>query len=230
VATTLAARVAVGAGRRDLADAIAGGQQVALAVLDRTGDEIQLIDAAQAELALVATPEDASLVRIADLSDASPVACLDPTTRLWRATRGGASPIATVAANVDPVARRGMVLAAALLTGIAEATRDIGAEHAKTRVQFGRPIGVNQAVKHPCADVATDEHREDAELQALSAKIVATDAAEKNAAATVQILGGMGFTFEHDANLYAKRAYLIGHMFGDTRDALSRLIELPPAI
>jgi alkylation response protein AidB-like acyl-CoA dehydrogenase len=151
--------------------------------------------------------------------------------------------VVSVTAEVDAVSRRGFVLAAASLTGIAEATRDISAAHAVSRVQFDRPIGANQAVKHPCADMAvraelawaqtlfaaltTDERREDAEFHAVAAKVVAADAAERNAAATVQVLGGMGFTFEHDANLYLKRAYVLGHAFGDTRDALSRLIRLP---
>ena len=122
--------------------------------------------------------------------------------------------------------RRGAVLVAASLTGIAEATRDISAAHAASRFQFDRPIGVNQAIKHPCADMAvraelawaqtlfaalaTDERRQDAEFHAIGAKVVAADAAERNVAATVQVLGGMGFTFEHDANLYVKRAHVRG--------------------
>jgi alkylation response protein AidB-like acyl-CoA dehydrogenase len=246
LATTLAARVAAAAGQPDLTDTITGGQQVALALPGQSAGEVYLLDASEAKLVLLATAEEALLLRIADLDGVSPVGCLDPTTRLSQATLGGARPVAAVAASADRVARRGMVLVAAMLAGLAEATRDIGAEHAKVRVQFDRPIGVNQAVKHPCADMAVhaelawaqtvmaalaiDEAREDAEFQALSAKIVASDAAERNAAATIQILGGMGWTFEHDANLYARRAFVLGHVFGQTRDALSRLIELPAAL
>ena len=80
------------------------------------------------------------------------------------------------------------------------------------------------------AALATDERRQDAEFHAIGAKVVAADAAERNAAATIQVLGGMGFTFEHDANLYIKRAHVLAHVFGDTRDALSRLIRLPAAV
>jgi alkylation response protein AidB-like acyl-CoA dehydrogenase len=69
--------------------------------------------------------------------------------------------------------------------------------------------------------------RADAELQGLSAFVVAADAAERNAAATVQVLGGMGFTFEHDANLYVKRAFLLTQLFGSVRQVLSRLVLLP---
>jgi alkylation response protein AidB-like acyl-CoA dehydrogenase len=174
------------------------------------------------------------------------VECIDPTSRLSRATASRVAPVARVPADVDPVARRGTVCTAAMLTGVAEATRDIAAEHAKVRIQFDRPIGVNQAIKHPCADMAVraelawaqtivaalaiDEGRGDAEFQALSAKVVAADAAERNAGATIQVLGGMGFSFEHDANLYLKRAHVLSHMFGDTSETLSRLIALPAPV
>jgi alkylation response protein AidB-like acyl-CoA dehydrogenase len=253
LSTTLAARVAAFGGDAELAAAVAAGQQIALGLLgaDASIDlasgavdgDLQLVDAAEADLVLVPGPDVTSVVAVGDLEGVASVECIDPTTRLSRATASRVRPVVSVTAEVDAVSRRGFVLAAASLTGIAEATRDISAAHAVSRVQFDRPIGANQAVKHPCADMAvraelawaqtlfaaltTDERREDAEFHAVAAKVVAADAAERNAAATVQVLGGMGFTFEHDANLYLKRAYVLGHAFGDTRDALSRLIRLP---
>lgn len=256
LSTTLAARVAAFGGDAELAGAVAGGQQVGLALLGAGASidpasgavdgELQLVDAVEADLVLVAGPDVASLVAVGDLEGVASVECVDPATRLSRATASRVRPMVSVTADVDPIGRRGVVLAAASLTGIAEATRDISAAHAASRVQFDRPIGVNQAIKHPCADMAvraelawaqtlfaalaTDERRDDAEFHAVSAKVVAADAAERNAAATVQVLGGMGFTFEHDANLYVKRAYVVGHAFGDTRDALSRLVGLPAAV
>jgi len=256
LSTTLAARVAAFAGDADLAASVAGGQQVALGLLGvgatidpgsgTVDGDLHLVDAAEADLVLVPGADMTSLVALADLEEVVSVECIDPTTRLSRGTASRVRPVVSVTSEVDPVSRRGGVLAAASLTGIAEATRDISAAHAASRVQFDRPIGVNQAVKHACADMAvraelawaqtlfaavtTDEHREDAEFHALGAKVVGADAAERNAAATVQVLGGMGFTFEHDANLYLKRAYVLGYAFGDTRDALSRLIRLPAAL
>jgi alkylation response protein AidB-like acyl-CoA dehydrogenase len=138
------------------------------------------------------------------------------------------------------------VLLAALQSGIATAVRDLASAHAASRVQFDRPIGVHQAVKHPCADMAVeaelawaqtllaalaiDEHRADAELQALAAKVVAGHAARHSTSATIQVLGGMGFTLEHDANLFLKRAYVLDQLLGDEREILDRLIELPAAI
>src|SRR6202034_1965809 len=189
------------------------------------------------------TKERPPLFARADLGDLTVLECIAPTARLFRVTTTGAAPVVAGAADVDPVGLRGSALVAAELTGIAEATAMLSAEHAKNRVQFGRPIGVNQAVKHPCADMAVraelawaqttvaalaiDEQRGDAELQCLSALVVAADAAERNAAATVQVLGGMGFTFEHDANLYVKRAFVLAQLLGPVRSLLARLVTLP---
>jgi alkylation response protein AidB-like acyl-CoA dehydrogenase len=254
LATTLGARVAAFGGDEVLAEAIMGGRQVGLAVLGRdttiddTGvtGELQLLDAADAELVLAAAGDEACLLALGDLDDVVDIDCIDATTRLARGTAAGVAPVARVSSGVDPVTRRGMICAAAMLSGIAEATCDISAEHAKTRIQFDRPIGVNQAIKHPCADMAVraqlawaqtivaalavDEGRGDAEFQTLSAKVVAADAAERNAGATIQVLGGMGFSFEHDANLYLKRAHVLSSLFGETSETLSRLITLPAAV
>ena len=251
LATTLAARVAAYGGNSQLGREISLGGRVGLGVLgpESTLDPggvvgtLHVVDGDDTELILVATHERAALFTQADLGELVALECIDPTTRLARATTAGAAPVVAVAADVDPVALRGTALVAAELTGIAEATAVLAAEHAKNRIQFGRPIGVNQAVKHPCADMAVraelalaqttvaaltvDEGRTDAELQCLSALVVAADAAERNAAGTVQVLGGIGFTFERDANLYVKRAFLLAQLLGPVRPALARLVLLP---
>jgi len=251
LATTLATRVAAFGGNGQLGSEISSGAKVAMGVLepgstlDRGGivGTLHVVDGGDTDLVLVATHERAALFALADLGGLAPLECIDPTARLARATTRGAVPVVAVAADVDPVGLRATVLVAAQLTGIAEATAVVSAEHAKNRIQFGRPIGVNQAVKHPCADMAVraqlawaqttvaalamDEGRTDAELQCLSALVVAAEAAERNAAATVQVLGGMGFTFDHDANLYVKRAFLLAQLLGPVRPALARLVLLP---
>ncbi|WP_285507212.1 acyl-CoA dehydrogenase family protein [Actinokineospora sp. NBRC 105648] len=101
-------------------------------------------------------------------------------------------------------------------------------EYLKVRHQFGKPIGSFQALKHRCADLAvlvagaratawyavravgTDELASVAPL----AKVVCTDALMAVAAESVQLHGGIGFTFEHDAHLYLKRAKANQHLFG----------------
>jgi alkylation response protein AidB-like acyl-CoA dehydrogenase len=162
---------------------------------------------------------------------------------LHRATGVGAAPSVVVASSVDPIERRGQVLAAAVLTGITEWARNTASEHAVNRVQFDKPIGVNQAIKHPCADMAvqaqlayaqvlfaalaTDEARPDAEFHALTALLTAAGAAETATGATVQVLGGMGFTHEHDVHLYLKRAEIWALVFGPASVRLARLLDLP---
>jgi alkylation response protein AidB-like acyl-CoA dehydrogenase len=130
---------------------------------------------------------------------------------------------------------RGSTLAAALLLGIAEATTDIAVAYAKQRVQFDRPIGTFQAIKHLLADmlVRTELARAatyaagvtlddpavgDPRRAAVTAKLMAGDAAMKNGHACIQVHGGMGFTWEVDAHLYLKRAWLLNTVFGSVDD------------
>lgn len=131
---------------------------------------------------------------------------------------------AGLSASLD-VAR---ILLAAEQTGGAQRCLDMSVEHARTRVQFGRLIGSFQAVKHRCADmlVAIEAARsalwwaaraDDAERPAAAAvaKLHAADAFFLAAAGTVQLHGGIGFTWEHDAHLYYKRAKSGQLMLGD---------------
>jgi alkylation response protein AidB-like acyl-CoA dehydrogenase len=252
LSTVLGARVAAFGGLPKLANEIAAGRRVGLAIASSPNlvgadgvlnGEFQILDADDHGLVLVVDRQVSVLVSIDDLAEETPVECIDPAVRLRRAVAHSVKPLALVSSETDPVVLRGHVLIAALQTGMTEAVRDISAEHAKNRMQFDKPIGVNQAVKHPCAEMAVqaqlayaqtlfaalciDEGRNDAELHALSAHMVASQAAESSAAATIQILGGMGFTFEHDAQLYVKRAYVLSLLLGGTSALLNRLLELP---
>ncbi len=250
VSTVLAARVAALSGAQDLADEIVAGRGVGLTVpgsLHAIGEdgsiagEVQLLDATSG-LALVLSPSVASIIDVESLGDRSRVPCVDPTVDLQRATANTLSPIAHLPASTEAVEHRAHVLIASMLTGIAEWARDAAATHAIDRVQFGKPIGVNQAIKHPCADMAVqaqlayaqtlfaalaiDEAREDAEFQALSAHVAAAGAAEFSTSTTIQVLGGMGFTHEHDAHLYVKRAEVWRRTLGGMPTHLARLLEL----
>jgi alkylation response protein AidB-like acyl-CoA dehydrogenase len=129
----------------------------------------------------------------------------------------------------------GTVLVAALQLGIAEAVTDAGVAYAKERVQFDKPIGSFQAVKHMLADmlvrveiaraavyaagvVRDDPSTGGAGRAAAAAKILAGEAALANAKANIQVHGGMGFTWEVDAHLFLKRAWVLETCFG-TADA-----------
>jgi alkylation response protein AidB-like acyl-CoA dehydrogenase len=107
----------------------------------------------------------------------------------------------------------------------------LAVDYAKMRRQFGKPIGSFQAIRHKCADVLLDVEcargvahyavRAAAELSdelpaaASLAKACSSDAYARAAAANIQIHGGIGFTWEHPAHLYYKRAKSSGHLLGD---------------
>ena len=111
---------------------------------------------------------------------------------------------------------------AAEAVGIAQRALDLGIEHAKTREQFGKPIGTYQAVAHPLAQTYTDvelarslaywaawcvaENDERAALAAASAKAFATEAAVVACERSIQVHGGTGFTWEHPLHRFYKRA------------------------
>ncbi|WP_203610926.1 acyl-CoA dehydrogenase [Streptomyces cyaneofuscatus] len=122
------------------------------------------------------------------------------------------------------------VLLAADACGTAARSLDTAAEHARVREQFGRPIGAFQAVKHLCADMlvrleqaraltwdaarAADEPSEVRELTAALAAATAPEAAYSCAKDAIQILGGIGFTWEHGAHLQLRRAVLARQLLG----------------
>jgi len=123
------------------------------------------------------------------------------------------------------------VALAAEQVGGAQMCLDMSVEYAKVRVQFGRPIGSFQAIKHKCADMllevesaksaayyagwAAAELNEELPVVASLAKAYCSDAYFHAAAENIQIHGGIGFTWEHDAHLYFKRAKSSELLFGD---------------
>jgi alkylation response protein AidB-like acyl-CoA dehydrogenase len=127
--------------------------------------------------------------------------------------------------------------------GLAEAVRDDAVSYATERMQFGKPIGVFQAIKHPCADMAvrceaalsqtlmaslhTRDGLADATLQAASAKVVASSAALRGSMANVQIHGGYGFTTEYDAQRFVKRSHVFDVLAGSGRSRLGDVLAAP---
>jgi alkylation response protein AidB-like acyl-CoA dehydrogenase len=254
VASVLGARLAARTGQPDLARAIVAGDVMAGLAQRRDGPpgdghsltgRFDLFDAPETGYLLLVDASGAGLLEVAALRDIRPLDCIDPGTRLATARADGVRPVCWVPAADEPIRLRGAVLASAILVGIAEAVRDASVEHAKNRVQFGRPIGVNQAIKHACVDMAVAAEaaleqtlfaaislrsgRPDAEFQVLAANVVAGRAAIDNAAAGIQVHGGMGYTDEHHAHLYLKRAHVLDQFFGTSRDSLGALLAAAAA-
>jgi 3-oxochol-4-en-24-oyl-CoA dehydrogenase len=135
-----------------------------------------------------------------------------------------------------------MVLSAEA-AGITRWALDTAVAYAKVREQFGKPIGSFQAIKHLCAEMlcrteqvavaAADSARaaQDGDPRQLSiaaaiAAGIAIEAAKANAKDCIQVLGGIGITWEHDAHLYLRRAYGIGQFLGGSARWLRRAAEL----
>jgi alkylation response protein AidB-like acyl-CoA dehydrogenase len=243
LATVLATRVAALGGAPELASRLLAGDARAGLVLGDVDGPVRVLDAVGAELLLVVSVFGASLHAAADVRGAVDEPCLDDASRLASGTLSG-TPLAAV--DGASVWQRGLVLSGAMLVGIAERCLQLSVDHASSREQFGQPIGVHQGIKHPIADmavraeaawpevlvaaVASDEGRADARFHALSARITAAEAAEANATRTVQTMGGMGFTFEHDAHLLVKRALVLRSTFGGDHELLAALLAEPAAI
>jgi alkylation response protein AidB-like acyl-CoA dehydrogenase len=114
--------------------------------------------------------------------------------------------------------------------------------YAKERVQFGRPIGSFQALKHRMADMLVEvetarstswaaswsaaQRDEELPRRAATAKAWCSEALVKVAGETVQLHGGIAITWEHDAQLYFKRAHAMSQLFGQPHDHRRRLFDL----
>ncbi|OBK56231.1 acyl-CoA dehydrogenase [Mycobacterium gordonae] len=164
-------------------------------------------------------------------------------------------PIADICANAVEVgddvvlANLSMTKAHALMTtllsaeavGVARWATDTASAYAKIREQFGRPIGQFQAIKHKCAEMMADTERataavwdaaraldEDSEHLGFAAAVAATlapAAAQRGTQDCIQVHGGIGFTWEHDTNVYYRRALLLAACFGRASEYPQRVVD-----
>ena len=218
------------------ATTVLGGGLAQLLVLP-AGDDVVVVDASAAGVT-VTVPQN-----------------IDPTRRAARVTLEGAP------ADVIPGGRHlltdlGRLIVAAEATGIAAECTEQAAAYAKARLQFGRPIAMFQAVKHHCANMlvaselatatvwdaarAAGDGGDQLTLTAAEAAVLALVAADECANLNIQVHGGIGFTWEHDAHLFLRRATALAAVVdaeaaahdvldlvrgGTTR---ARTIDLPP--
>jgi alkylation response protein AidB-like acyl-CoA dehydrogenase len=205
------------------------------------GHKSFVLDGHVADLVLVAGRTDAGISLFGVKGDAdgltrTPLATMDQTRKQARlefadtpawliGTDGGAE--AGLSKTLDLAA----VALAAEQVGGAQRCLDSSVEYAKTRIQFGRPIGSFQAIKHKCADMllevesaksaayyagwAAAEDSDELPVVASLAKSYCSEAYFHAAAENIQIHGGIGFTWEHPAHLYFKRAKSSELLLGD---------------
>ncbi|AOR33694.1 acyl-CoA dehydrogenase [Streptomyces fodineus] len=184
---------------------------------------------------------DAADVVSGDASDAVPLRSVDPLTPLHRI------PAACAAAapgrrrrETRPAARAGTgaagpdgclagLLTAAEQLGTAVRVQELAVQHARTREQFGQPIGAFQAVKHLCADLLVRAETARVAVYAAAvtgdaadiaaARLLADEAAVRGARDCLQVHGGMGFTWEADVHLHLKRAWVRARRAGGSTES-----------
>jgi alkylation response protein AidB-like acyl-CoA dehydrogenase len=207
-------------------------------VLD--GEKTLVPDAAGADLFLVTTSDGRRHVVEAGAAGVTvvPEISIDTTRRLSSLRLEGVrvAPDATLpgaGADYEVVFDRACVALAAESTGLARRTLEMAVAYAKDRQQFGRPIGTYQAVSHRCAQMlletenarsavygaawAADAAPEELRRSSSMAKAYASDAGWRVPDASIQVHGGIGFTWEHDLHFFLKRGRANASMYGDAK-------------
>jgi alkylation response protein AidB-like acyl-CoA dehydrogenase len=216
---------------------IASGEGRGAAAFERRSNDL-VPDAAGAAV-LVLNDGDGAVLVEASQAQVEPVELIDATRSYARAS---ASDGDALPGDVEAAADRSVVALAAELTGLSQRALEMAVEYAKERQQFERPIGAYQAVSHRCAGMLydTEEARSltyyaawcaDAEpeslpLAASMAKGRASDAAWRVTNDALQVLGGIGFTWEHDLHFLLKRGKVGAELLGDARTHRERVATL----
>jgi alkylation response protein AidB-like acyl-CoA dehydrogenase len=209
------------------------------------GDPVVYAPAADVVVVPAATPEGRGLFVLAPAARPAAEPAMDRTRCLGR-LEASDEPAVCLGGDeaVETLLDRALAGLCAEMLGAAERVLEMSVEYAKVRVQFGRPIGSFQAVKHRCADMLVDVEgmrsaayyaawavgAGDPEASAASsaAKVWCSEASRRVMGSALQVHGGIGFTWEHDLHLYVKRAQLDQISYGDAdahRDRLARILR-----
>ena len=257
LATLLGARCASLGGAPEILEAILGGEarvawaQASGATPARAGATCDgacyVFDPGAATHLLVLGESAVALLDAEVLAQSRELECVDENVGLAELSLEAVPALAFVDEAEGAVLARATLLVSALLVGQCEATRDDAVSYAKERVQFGKPIGVFQAVKHPCADMAVGCEAGLSQIlmaalvvrdglpgglfEAAAAKLVAARSAVKSAERNVQIHGGYGFTTDYDAHFFVKRAHLLDVLAGNQHEVQETLLDqVPPHV
>jgi 3-oxochol-4-en-24-oyl-CoA dehydrogenase len=207
-----------------------------LGASDKAGESLLLLPADGNWLLIDATAEGVTV---------EPVAATDFSRSLARVVLTSA-PATAIKTAGDRVADLAATVLAAEAAGITRWALDTAVSYAKVREQFGKPIGSFQAIKHLCAEMlcraeqvavaaadaahaAADADHHQLSIASAIAAGVGIEAAKANVKDCIQVLGGIGITWEHDAHLYLRRAHGIGQFLGGAERWLRRTAELTQA-
>ena len=212
-------------------DVVVGGVDASAVV-----DGVAIVEhAVDLDVVLVVHDDEVVAHRADELPEPVTLQPLDPLTPVGRLAGLTGGSVVGDAEAAGRLRMLGTVLSAALLTGIASRSLEVARAYALEREQFDVPIGSFQAVKHLLADmyvrsglaqsatyaaaaVLQDPGNDDPVRAASAAKLLASDAAIANAGTAIQVLGGMGFTWDMLPNHLLKRAWVLEHTFGASDD------------
>ena len=209
------------------------------------GGEARLVpDADSADVIVLAGPDGVMAVE-RSAAEVEPFESMDATRRFGRVrvdTRGSAGGREALTGDVEAALDCIATAVAAESVGVAQRAMEMAVEYARDRKQFDRPIGAYQAVSHRCAQMllevegarsgayyaawCADSEPETRPLAASLAKAYASDAGWRVTAASLQVHGGIGFTWEHDLHFFLKRARTDGQLFGSAGEHRERVAEL----
>jgi alkylation response protein AidB-like acyl-CoA dehydrogenase len=255
VATTAVATLVLGqtadAHERQLGELISGARSAGLALAGdlrydagRVSGTSPLVLGAKPEEFVIA-PAGRQWLLVDTCGDGAAVEPLTPTdfSRPLARVVFDYAPAAVLDVSGQRVVDLSATLLAAEAAGLARWMLETAADYAKVREQFGKPIGSFQAIKHMCAEMllrseqasvaAADAARAAADaddrqfsIAAAVAAAIGIEAAKANAKDCIQVLGGIGITWEHDAHLYLRRAYGISQFLGGRSRWLRRVAAL----
>jgi alkylation response protein AidB-like acyl-CoA dehydrogenase len=205
-----------------------------------TDGEAKLVpDAATAEVIVLCGHEGTEVVERSD-AQIEPVRTMDPTRAFARVGANGAG--RPLAGDHLPGLSCAALALAAELTGVSQRAMEMAVEYARDRKQFGRAIGAYQAVSHRCAQMlmevegarsatyygawTADAEPESLALAGCMAKAYASDAGWRVCTSSLQVHGGIGFTWEHDLHFFLKRAKVDGILYGSAREHRDAVADL----
>jgi alkylation response protein AidB-like acyl-CoA dehydrogenase len=202
--------------------------------------EAKLVPDADAADVIILCGHEGRTVLERSAAEVEPVKTMD-STRSFARVRAGDGGEALEGDHLPGLSCAALAVAAEL-TGISQRAMEMAVEYARDRKQFGRAIGAYQAVSHRCAQMllevegsrsasyyaawTADAEPETLALAASMAKAYASDAGWRVCTSSLQVHGGIGFTWEHDLHFFLKRARTDGQLFGSAREHRERVAEL----
>ena len=218
---------------------IASGEARGTVGLLRDGEARLVPDADAAEVFVLIAPGGSTSVVSASDADVEPYETMDRTRRFARVRADGGEPLA---GDHLAVAERLVTALSAETVGVAQTDMEMAVEYARERKQFGRAIGSYQAVSHRCAQMllevegsrsaayyaawCADAEPDSLPAAASMAKAYSSDAGWRVCGSSLQVHGGIGFTWEHDLHFYLKRAKTNAVLFGSASEHRERLASL----